>query len=206
MTRSRCPSTSLQSASSSRSRIAPATQTLGGWTTRCTPRPIAGQCELLARPRARSGCFAPFSIMRGIICSCTLVDVEGSGHVLYTVGRMHSSHWHMGNGSAQALFLSFRFASCFGRPIARMYTVVAGKQTSFHLSLRQHVERGAADFAFCDSSCRVLLVGENKVSTAASVKLRPQAAAQPASIITPAASPCCCACQPPSRWSFGPCC
>lgn len=90
----------------------------------------------------------------------------------------------------------FSFAGCFGRPIAKMYTVVVGKQTTFSLSLWEHVERGVPDFSFQDCSGRALLVGEGKVRTAITVKLQSPAVAQPASIITAAApaSPCYCAC------------
>ena len=63
-----------------------------------------------------------------------------------------------------------RFWSCFGRPVAVMYTAVVGKATTFSLGLQDNPSKGVPDFSFHDSTGTVLLLGEGKVCGTMGVK------------------------------------
>lgn len=56
-----------------------------------------------------------------------------------------------------------RFWSCFGRPVAVMYTAVAGEPTTFTLGLTDNPSKGVPEFCFRGSAGTVLLLGEGKV-------------------------------------------
>ena len=74
---------------------------------------------------------------------------------------LDSSASHM--DAKRASLTLCRFASCFGDPVAAMFTALVGNETTFNLELKDEPSNGVPDFWFADSNGSVLLLGEGKV-------------------------------------------